>query len=413
MFRFSSDQAGLNSLKAEVMGCAMNEPVAWFTVIFAGATHNAFNHGMEYSPKFNNLLRLTYKDKAIRCLIEGISKSDGVASDGMLLSMVTLAAHGKGEVPARISLNKRWTTSSLSRAHDVDYYGGMETAWAHMDALQTLVARRGGLDRVKLRAAAIAVQLYDVFTSWQLFRPPLFPLLQPTSYFMNLRTHQADATAAALTRQMANGFSALPHSVNNVLFQSLLQLVYYTATLSIDLHQWGRKTVDGPDYVHIQFTRWCILHDLLSLPEHSETPNENEANIMYEMIHLSTFAYFLFTLVPVPHPGSLPQKIAEMQEPALDICIASGLSIEQPGLFLWSVMLGGMCAYIAHEPEFLGESASPLLHRYVEYTRHLSVKPSIHAWPLVTILLGKYLWLDHECNGLGETFWRHACEQVG
>ena len=413
VFRFSSDPEGLNALKAEVMGCAMNQPLAWFTVIFAGATHNAFNYGIGCSPKFNNMLRLTYKDKAIRCLIDDISKSDGVASDGMLLSMVTLAAHGNGEVPPRVSLKRSWTTSSLSTAHNVDYYGGMGTAWAHMNALQTLVARRGGLDRVKLRAAAIAIQLYDVFTSWRLFRPPLFPLLQPTSYFVSLRSHQADTTAAALTRQMASGFSVLPCSAKNLLSQRLLQLVDFTATLSVDLHQWERKTVDGPDYVHIQFTRWCILHDLLSLPELSENPNGNEADVSYEMIRLSTFAYFLFTLVPVPHPGSLPQKIAEMLQTALDICIASDLSIKQPGLFLWSVMLGGMCAYVAHEPEFLGESASPLLNHYVEYTKHLSVKPSIHAWPLVTSLLGKYLWLDLECNELGETFWRHACEQVG
>ena len=392
----------------------MTTPLAWYTVIFAGSTHNAFQYRLGYSPKFNEVLRLTYRCKAIGCLKEEISKSNGLASDAMLLSMVALAAHGGGEVPAFPNLKKSWTVSSMSTAHNIDYYGGMETAWAHMNAIQHLIARRGGLHRIKMKAAAIAIQLYDAFTSWRLFRHPLFPLLQPTSYVMSLRSHTPDSTATTLAQQMISGFSNVHLSKDHQPLQDLLQSVEYTATLSADLDQWERKTTSCPDYVHIHFTRWCIMHDLLSLPDLSDGISMSDADRLYELIRLSTFAYFLFTLVPIPQAGSLPIILALKIQPTLEICIkdksaGSGLCIHQPGLFLWSVMLGGMCAYAAHGLELVGESASPLLNDYVGYTRHLSVKSDVHAWPLVANILKQYLWLENECNGLGEAFWRYAC----
>jgi hypothetical protein len=266
-----------------------------------------------------------------------VAQNDEYASDEVLLSMVTLAAHGNGEIPHVPNLKRSWTTSVLSTAHNIDYYGGMETSWAHINALQLLVFRRGGLHMIKLKAAAIAIQLYDAFTSWRLFHRPIFPLLQPTSYFMSLRSHTPDASATALSNQMTSGFSSLPLSTDHLPLQTLLQAVTHTATLSADLDQWQRKTADAPDYLHVQFTRWCILHDLLSLPDLSDTLNpslilhlttninnitdtyDDNLNLLYSLIRLSTFAYFLFTLVPIPEAGQLPAKLSEKFRFVLDI----------------------------------------------------------------------------------------------
>jgi hypothetical protein len=128
--------------------------------------------------------------------------------------------------------------------------------------------------------------------------------------------------------------------------------------------------------------------------------------------------YILFTLVPIPQAGSLPQTIAEKLRLVLEACVAEsergkGVCVRQPGLFQWSVILGGMCAFAAHAQEAATASTRTLPKAYASLARHLSVKPEIRAWSLIASLLGQYLWLESECNELGETFWRHACESGG
>lgn len=429
MFRYSSDLAGLNELKKDVMKGAMQVPATSYTVIYAGATHNAFNYKQSSCPRFNEVLRLTYREKAIKHLKDEIAASKGIVRDEVFLSIIALSAHGYGEIPQDPGLHKSWTASCLGEAHNVDYYGAMDTAWEHLNALRILVARRGGLGNIKLKAAAHAVQLYDVFTSWRLLKSPIFPLIQPTSFYMALRSHQPDRKAIAFSQTLVSGFLSVIPGKEEEDLKTLLQAVRNAAELTVDLDQYNRKTAFPPDLVHIQFVRWCITHDLLSLPEapgnEEITDSENglTSDLLYRLIRLSIFGYLLFTLVPIPASGSLPHNLAEKLQRILDTCMYlkltsnTGPCVDHPGIFLWSVVIGGMCAYAAADPHPSSSNeenhvvASPLLDAYVLYTRYLPVKADISGWPMIVNSLAKHLWLESECDKLGEVFWRYACGQ--
>jgi hypothetical protein len=424
VFRYSSDIEGLNALKQDVMKGAMQVPVTWFTVIYAGATHNAFNYNLGYSPRFNEVLRLTYREKAIRHLKDEIVKSNGIVCDEVFLSLVTLSAHGYGDIPRDPSRSKSWTSSCLGHAHNVDYYGAMETGWEHMNAMRILVAKRGGLQNIKLRAAALAVQLYDAFSSWRLLKTPFFPLIQPTTFYMGLRSHEPDTEAIMMAQMIASGFTSIHPGPEEQHLKILLQAVKHAAQLTVDLDQHNRKTSNPPDWVHIQFVRWCIMHDLLSLPQsltvnETTSPTDPCTNLLYQLIRLSTLGYFLFVLLPIPAAGNLPHNLASKLRVVIENCITlkttfnTGPAVEHPGTFLWSVIIGGMCAYAAADPPPSKKEdrvvESPLLDAYVFNTRHLPLKADVSVWVMVNDSLRKHLWLDKECNELGEVFWRYAC----
>jgi hypothetical protein len=427
VFRYSSDIEGLNALKQDVMKGAMQVPVTWYTVIYAGATHNAFNHNLGYSPRFNEVLRLTYREKAIRHLKDEIAKSNGIVRDEVFLSLVTLSAHGYGDIPKDPSRSKSWTSSCLGHAHNVDYYGAMETGWEHMNAMRILVAKRGGLHNIKLKAAALAVQLYDAFSSWRLLKTPFFPLIQTTSFYMGLRSHEPDAKAIRMSQTIGSGFTPIRARPEEHHLETLLQAAEHAAQLTVDLDQHNRKTANPPDWVHIQFVRWCIMHDLLSLPEFLDNPNDMTKpigpcnNLLYQLIRLSTLGYFLFVLLPIPAAGNLPHNLASKLQVVISNCITlkttfnTGPAVDYPGIFLWSVMIGGMCAYAAADPspsEIIEENTtveSPLLDAYVLATRYLPVKADVSVWNMVNDSLKKHLWLDEECNELGEVVWKYAC----
>ena len=243
-FCVSDGGAGLNAAKAEIMQPVMTSPVAWYAVIFAGATHNAYRHGPQGPPKQNNELRLLYKKKAISCILDDVRQNGDKISDATLLSMITLAAHGTGE-SLRGSNAKRQSLPFLSHVHDVEYYASMDTGWEHLNAVYCLVDKRGGLQTIEVKSLAICIQLcvdltslvdtanikrYDIYSSWKQLQPPHFKLLAPTRYFVGLRSHQPDTTANGLLRKLTTGFQ---RSLDNNLDQ-ILAIANHAGIFSAD-----------------------------------------------------------------------------------------------------------------------------------------------------------------------------------
>lgn len=145
-------------MKHAVLAAAFRTPAAYYTVIFAGATHNAFAHvGTEVEHQ-NKLLRISYKIQAIKELKNAIYKLTGPASDDLLLSVITLAAHGSGDQlcppPKQIK-----HSNPLATAQDFDYYGSLAWETAHLEGIRLLVEARGGLQTVEAPGIASAIAL--------------------------------------------------------------------------------------------------------------------------------------------------------------------------------------------------------------------------------------------------------------
>ncbi len=135
----------------------MQSPAAFWSIIFAGATHNAYLQRGIDAPSRDRTLRLFYKTNAIKELNREIQTLQGAASDELLLAIITMAAHGSGEQLDPPS--KEEALSALEAVQNFQYYGRMHWERAHLIAIAHLVHQKGGLHTVKMPGLANAIGL--------------------------------------------------------------------------------------------------------------------------------------------------------------------------------------------------------------------------------------------------------------
>ncbi len=241
--------------------------------------------------------------------------------------------------------------------------------------------------------------------------------MAPTSYYISLRTHSPDEDATFLAKRLVSGIVSMPNDAGEL--DSLLEIAKHASIVSMDLDQYQRsrkapqdRQTNLPDICHVNFTRWCVLHDSLTLPVRAIRDSHRLADLIYELLRLTILAYCAIVLVPMPPSRPLPGMIAAKLEDVLDACVNSKVSdsphVQQPSLFLSSVILGGICAVQAPEADV----RKRLANRFVDFVEYVSVKPDPHAWPIVTNILSDFLWLGSECDEPGKEFWTLACEAL-
>lgn len=149
----------MGNIKNAILKCAMSSPASFYSIVFAGATHNAFVHVDGDIPKENLTLRLAFKTQAIKALSDEINSLKGDPSDELLLAIITLGVHGSGETLKPPEKPKR-ALSPLATAQNFQYYGGMRWESAHIEAVRHMVEQKGGLHNLGLPGLANAIALY-------------------------------------------------------------------------------------------------------------------------------------------------------------------------------------------------------------------------------------------------------------
>ncbi|EXJ72114.1 uncharacterized protein A1O5_04618 [Cladophialophora psammophila CBS 110553] len=403
-----TDGGGLNAARTEIMQSVMYSPVAWYTIIFAGATHNAYQYGGRGTTKQNEQLRLVYKTKAIRSLLDYIQENGDTVSEEALLSMITLASHGSGENLKGHDSYTRQKLPFLSHLHDVDYYASMDIGMEHLAAVYAIVDRRGGLRTLQRKSLAIVIQV-------ELQRPH-FNLLAPTKWHISKRSHQPDAVAQAKLETLTTGFHTLIDD-GYISLDHLVAIADCTSLFSADFDQLLRcydlpeeqRPLHTPNMALVRYMRWCVLHDILMLPEHSNTDGEIlPEHVLYQICRHVLFAYAVFVVVPMPPRTKLHAKIAERLRRLLVSAVKVGLPRQQPDLFFCAVAWGWMCTEKAvgyRKLEKLSGSFTTLL----EFTE---VRRKPDSWPIVEEIMKSFLWMEAYCEEPGRKFWAGACGQA-
>ncbi|KIX97703.1 uncharacterized protein Z520_06481 [Fonsecaea multimorphosa CBS 102226] len=444
----SSHRSSLSegAIKNAVMGCAMQSPAAFWTIIFAGATHNAYLQGEADTPSRNRALRLSYKTQAIRELNREIQELQGPASDELLLAIVTLAAHGSGEQLERPPQEEN--LSALQSVQSFQYYARMQKEAAHLKAIVHLVYQKGGLQTVKMPGLANALALADIFYAFQDMREPAFPLLAPTSLIMSTWPETQPAVAPFL-QNLATGFQDFGDIVG---FAPLLQIIHNTRLITMGFDAYLSGHSSAPSLNQIVYARNFMTHDLLSLPlpylrpgsgqrhegsSSSIMTHSSPLHSLYNLVRLSTMAYTLLVLFPVPSTASIHDKLTRELMLALDDCTVLELWTTYPQLLLWSTVLGGVVARNTSLRPWFAEMIRQARTRIPSLTlvearsrsrgsRHSSYHSSPSSddgrtrggesgalWPVVKDLCFRFLWLDGpECDGLGRMFWEEACDNM-
>lgn len=157
----SPEDKAISEIKHDVLASTMRSSATFYSIVFAGATHNAFAHtGLEVTRE-NKILRLAYKTHAIEALKNEIRSLSGKASDELLLCMFTLGTHGSGDTLA--PRPGRTNDSTLITAQSFAFYGHMNWETAHFDAMRVLIEQRGGFHTVQPVYLSNAIALYVSF----------------------------------------------------------------------------------------------------------------------------------------------------------------------------------------------------------------------------------------------------------
>ncbi|KIW30994.1 uncharacterized protein PV07_02679 [Cladophialophora immunda] len=417
-----SDGGGHNASRAEIMQSVIHCPVAWYTIVFAGATHNAYQYGARGTTKQNEQLRLAYKTKAIRSLLEYLQDHGDNVSEETLLGITTLASHGTGENLRGHESYKRQTLPFLSHLHDVDYYANMDTGMEHLRAVYAIVDRRGGLGKLRRRSLAIVIQVCDILTSWRDLQHPHFNLVLPTTFHINKRSHQQDAAAQGVLETLTTGFHELI-SDGYTSLDHLVEIADRVSIFSADFDQLLRtydlpkeqQPLHTPNMALVRYMRWCVLHDILSLPEHGtdadtdEDDDDDESlpeNVVYEICRHILFAYAVFVVVPMPPATKLQAKIAERLGRLLIKAVKVGIPSQQPDLFLCAVAWGWMCT----EQAVGYRKLEKLLGSFATLLEFATVQRKPDSWPIVEETMRSFLWFETYCEEPGRKFWVAACE---
>ncbi|KAJ9604789.1 hypothetical protein H2200_010904 [Cladophialophora chaetospira] len=407
-----TDGGGPNAARTEIMQSVMHSPAAWYTIVYAGATHNAYQYGGRGTTKQNEQLRLMYKTKAIRSLMDYIQENGDKVSEEALLSMITLASHGTGESLKGHDSYKRQNLSFLSHLHDVEYYVSMDTGMEHLHAVYSIVDQRGGLRALRRKSLAIVIQLCDILTSWRDLQRPHFSLLAPTKWYISMRSHQPDTVAQGMLDTLATGFHAL---VSDGYFglDDIVKVADSTSIFSADFDQLlsthdlpkDQRPLQTPNMALVRYMRWCVLHDILMLRDYSTDDNIPTEQVLHEICRLILCAYAVFVVVPMPPRSKLHAKIAERLSSILIRAVKLGVPGKQPDLFLCAVAWGWMCT----EKAVGYRKLEKLLGSYTTLLEFTVVRRKPESWSTVENILKSFLWMDTYCEEPGRKFWAGAC----
>jgi len=220
-----------------------------------------------------------------------------------------------------------------------------------------------------------------------------------------------------LSRSLQNlttGFDALP---SNLLASRLLSIIATIRLITIGFDMYLSHHPAAPSLVRILWARNSVQHDLLSLvPKSIAIAADGSAMYegLYELVHLSTLAFTLLVLFPIPRVAGLHAKLSQRLMLALDNCTLQRLWEQYPDLLLWATVSGGMIAEGSLRTWFgeMTRRARPQTGWVKQAQPQGSgAAPEDLPWAVVREICSRFLWFDGaECEGEGKVFWDEACK---
>lgn len=159
IFSFVNPTLSYESMKQYIGHRLKVSQTSFYTVIYAAATHYALSRvGHEASPA-NQMLRLNYKDRALKMMIADIKNRGQDISMENLAAMFAMSAYGKGASLNIPPMKARDMKNPLAVTFDLDVYSRIPAEMAHFRALSQSLIGKGGLASIARPGFAVVVSL--------------------------------------------------------------------------------------------------------------------------------------------------------------------------------------------------------------------------------------------------------------
>jgi hypothetical protein len=130
------------------ISAALTTPLLFHALVFAALIHRDFMRWSRIYP--DSPLALSHKLIAIQKLKEVISSGEEVSRDEVILAILILACQDI----VNVTRKKELFNSPLQKGSWLNVYGNIQQIPAHLKAVMTLVALRGGLENLELKGLA-------------------------------------------------------------------------------------------------------------------------------------------------------------------------------------------------------------------------------------------------------------------
>ncbi|KAK4946640.1 hypothetical protein LTR10_014492 [Elasticomyces elasticus] len=398
---------------------AMNSPLCFNTLIYAGATHKAFYQSPVLDQSKSAVLRLSTKLEIIRGLQASMQSAQTALTDETVFAMLILGALGKGEgVTGVVNRDQR----PLAAGQDGDFYASMEYEWKHMDALMEIVKLRGGLSTIRLPGLAFTIASFDIHTSILFQRKPSFPLVMPSSLVLKAWATSHPKCPASLALFMPGTGSDFLLDLDMPPAAALLRVLDCTRDVIIGFESYERRDPSAPDIKAIIFARNLNQHELLSLPDLSDDLFSSSAAhgdqgasltakqglAVYELCRLSAIVFQIVVLLPNLHAvTSATRPYAQRLIRCLEYgeeCLSLPQSWEHREFLLWVTMFGAwLCKDINLRDWFID-----FLNRHAKSSLPWKERYADAPWQDVAEVMSKFLWLQSECGIPCRNIWEEA-----
>lgn len=267
---------------------------------------------------------------------------------------------------------------------------------------------------------------FDIFCAWRNFQAPHFALPDPTGAYIAWRRHQEDLPAKNLLKILATGFHPVPASSSCILIRTNIH--NHAAIITADYDQVLRNKIHTPqdpkyrpDESLLKYSRWIILHNLLSLPDPGLPSLLTDFELQQESYRHIMLAHAFIVLVPLPStsrgtelPAILTERIlgvvAELIARATTATTANpdtspADAVLQPATTLCIAIWAGICAKEAERKDTTkGGNMRSLAASYLREI--LSAHSSLpRDWEGARAIMRTFLWLGSICDARGREVW--------
>lgn len=157
-FAPSQQSTELALVKKDVMACAISNPVAYHSLLYAGACHHNFWRKSPLRSSEHDTELLWLKTEAIKAMRQAIQRTEGDATDDVLIAALMLAVFDTGDKIKRRAYGKVQSRKTLTYKLDAEFYAALDVEWKHLNVFYDLVQTRGGILTMQpsaLRTSAI------------------------------------------------------------------------------------------------------------------------------------------------------------------------------------------------------------------------------------------------------------------
>ena len=401
----SDKQSDFTMMRTTLMDNLMANPLVWYSALMSSMTHHAFMRGEKVMPRDREMLRLSYRTKALGLLQEDIQNNGGMPSEQGMLAISTLIVHGGDWQDAeKFTYDEYNARKPFGNANDMNYYSSIYLDTSHWPSLVRFVRQSGGAANVKLAPMAGVFAIADSCIAWRTLTKPILETCVPTSVWLSMAAHRPDAAASDLEKRL---LSSLPTVENVSPYIELYASLSHARTLVVSYNQYQRRYSQPqhnlrPDLKHVHFARILLMHDLLMLP-----PMSHRTHLLYEALRYTVLAFMQLVLFPIACVNNMPHRLLSLLVPLLRQATTktSPDSRLDTSVFLWSWMLAGMLAL-----EHLKTKAeSKWMDELAPYVEQVSIKTEKSSWEMVKGVMETFLWVESECDGSGRQWWNYAC----